>query len=1012
VTLDVQVERFGPDAARALARLIEVAQGDDPLTRVSVVVPSGPVGLATRRLLASGRLGVRRPGIVNVRFLTMAGLAEELGGAKVTRGGRRPATGAVVRAAARSALGRDPGPLFGPVRDHPATLSALAATYRELCHASPATLESLAGAGERAAEVVRLIGAIRCNLAGWYDEVDVAEAACAEVPVTSMAEVGPLIVYLPLTLAPAHEVLVRAIALRTPVTVVLGATGDPLGDEPAIDLANRLGGVWPPGLGAPVVAGQLVVSAPSADAEVLMAVRGVMDRHRQGTPLERMALVDGGREPYPRLIREVLDQAQIPFNGKGIRPLSATLAGRILLGVLSLADDDWRRDEVVSWMSSVPLVFRGRPIPVADWDLLSAEAGITSGLDSWRRGLRQRGEGELLEFIEQLAMRLANLPVTWRGWSEWSHELLEALSGGPLLTAGWRLEEAAAYTAVEEMLTGLGVLDQVEPNPGFATFRSALSCELEAPAPQTSRFGRGLLVGQIADLVGLDLDAVFVVGMTDGAFPGGTGDDPLVPDRERATHRDIPLRGAWASQSRRDYLAALASAEVRILSYARGDQRGGREQRASRWLLDTLGELVGGGRRLYHGDLSSLDPDPAFVTVSSYTAAVAGAGEPISVDDRDLRSLLRWTRLGRPVDEHYLVEIDPVLRRGLDTQRGRGSSSFTRFDGRVEGAVDVREQSVTGLESYASCPRRYFFESVLRVGVRERPEEIMAISAADRGTMVHRILEQFLGEQIALPRDQRIQPTTPWGPADLARLLSVARLVFSDYEQRGLSGRTLFWEVQKAAVTRDLERFLLEDSRYRMQKGAVPEAVEYRFGSDGRPPVTVRLGDDRVVSFRGSVDRVDRLTATSRGGPVYVVIDYKTGGVYGVDGLDDDPVARGAKLQLPIYGLAMRQQMGAAGVEARYWFVSERANFAEYGYELTAAHSERVEEVLSVLVAGIERGLFPARPARPAQTSRGNCGICPFDEICPVDRRSSWERKRQDPLLAQYTGLVEPDGTG
>lgn len=1001
MTLDVQVERFGPDAARALARLIGAAQGDDPLTRVSVVVPSGPVGLATRRLLASGRLGVRRPGIVNVRFLTMAGLAEELGGTRVTSGGRRPATGAVLHAAARSALGSDPGPLFGPVKDHPATLSALAATYRELCHESPTTLESLAGAGERAAEVVRLIGRIKRNLAGWYDEVDVAEAACAEVPVSSMVEVGPVIVYLPLAMVPAQEALVRAISLCNPVTVVLGSTGDPLGDEPAADLANRLGGGWSPALGAPT--GQLVVSAPSADAEVLLAVRGVMDEHRQGTPLERIALVDGGNEPYPRLIREVLEQSKIPFNGRGIRPLSSTLAGRILTGALSLVDEGWRRDEVVAWMASVPLVSRGRPIPVTAWDLLSAGAGVTAGLESWRDHLRPLGDAAgLLEFIEQLAGRLANQPGTWSGWSDWSRELLQTLSGGPLRTAEWGAEEAAACTAVEEVLTGLSVLDEVDPSPGFAAFRSALCCELEASAPQTSRFGRGLLVGRIGDLVGLDLDIIFVVGMTDGAFPGRTGDDPLVPDRERAVHRDVPLRAAWASQSRRDYLAALASAEVRVLSYARGDQRGGREQRPSRWLLDTLSELVGGGRRLYHGDLDGLDPDPAFVTVSSYTAAVARAGEPMSLEDRDLRSLLRWTTDGRPVDRHYLVEIDPVLRRGLDTQQGRGSSSFTRFDGRVDHHVDGQDQSVTRLETYAACPRRYFFESVLRVGVRERPEEIMTVSAADRGTMVHRILEQFLGEQIALPRDKRIQPTTPWGPADVDRLLSVADLVFTDYAQQGLTGRTLFWQVQKAAVTRDLERFLVEDTRYRKQKGAVPEAVEYRFGSGGRPAVTVPLGGDRVVSFRGSVDRVDRLTAASSDGPVYVVIDYKTGGFYGM--LDDDPVARGTKLQLPIYGLAMRQQMEAAGVEVRYWFVSERANFAEYGYELTAAHGERVQEVLRVLVAGIEEGRFPARPAQ------GSCGICPFDEICPADRLPSWERKRRDPLLAEYAGLVEPDG--
>jgi ATP-dependent helicase/nuclease subunit B len=279
--------------------------------------------------------------------------------------------------------------------------------------------------------------------------------------------------------------------------------------------------------------------------------------------------------------------------------------------------------------------------------------------------------------------------------------------------------------------------------------------------------------------------------------------------------------------------------------------------------------------------------------------------------------------------------------------------------------------------------------------------------------MVHRILEQFIGEQVALPPDQRIQPTTPWGPTDVARLLVLADAVFADYVRRGLTGRDLFWEVQKAAVARDLKRFLVEDSCYRLEKGAVPEGVEYRFGFDGPPAVTVPLDDRRTVRFRGSVDRVDRLPDRigPDGGPVYVVIDYKTGGAYGVNGLDDDPVVRGTKLQLPVYGLAVRQQMGAAGVEAQYWFVSDKSDFARHGYELTPARTERVDEVLRILVDGIEGGRFPARPAQGSGWDTGNCRICPFDGICPTDRQRAWERKRHDPSLAAYTGLAEADGT-
>ncbi len=43
-----------------------------------------------------------------------------------------------------------------------------------------------------------------------------------------------------------------------------------------------------------------------------MTVRDLMERHRAGVPLERMAIVHGGADPYPRLVHEALEQAGHP----------------------------------------------------------------------------------------------------------------------------------------------------------------------------------------------------------------------------------------------------------------------------------------------------------------------------------------------------------------------------------------------------------------------------------------------------------------------------------------------------------------------------------------------------------------------------------------------------------------------------------------------------------------------------------------------------------------------------
>ncbi|MEX0790493.1 MAG: hypothetical protein WD178_06935, partial [Actinomycetota bacterium] len=117
MTSKVVWARYGRPAAKQLRTAIAAAKGDDPLSPVTVLVPSNHVGVAARRLLASGVLGptcTRGRGIVAVNFLTPYRLAELLGAANLAATGRRPVSTPVIAAALRAALTDNPG-LFEPV---------------------------------------------------------------------------------------------------------------------------------------------------------------------------------------------------------------------------------------------------------------------------------------------------------------------------------------------------------------------------------------------------------------------------------------------------------------------------------------------------------------------------------------------------------------------------------------------------------------------------------------------------------------------------------------------------------------------------------------------------------------------------------------------------------------------------------------------------------------------------------------------------------------------------------
>lgn len=1017
----VTVEPYGEAAFEALDRAVAGAQGGDPLRRVTVVVPRGAAKLATRRRLAS-----RGCGIANVQCATFSDLAGELAAGWLATTDRRPLTSAVLHEAVRAMLSAtDRGPLAS-TRDQPAAVRAATQTYRELRGVPASSLRAIAAQGDRAGEVVRLVAAIDERLASWYDDADLVTEAAAAVRAApgDVVGTGPVVVYLPAGLGPADLDLLDALAsaAAVPVSVIVGSTGDAVADRPAKDLAHRVGGdPEDPGFTTPVVHGTRVVAAPSADAEVLVAVRHLMARHAAGVPLERLALAHGGNPPYPRLLHDTLDQAGIPSNGAGIRPLSATVAGRTLLGALGLPDQEWRRDAVVTWLTTAPLLDRrGRPVPASAWDAASRASGVVRGLDEWRERLaahaatlrsraalddelagghpsslhREADRCEALwDFVEHVAEELREVPRTWVGWAAWARRFLRELLGEGPRHSDWPASEVAALDAVHEAVQGLALLGSRSTTASEA--RAALAVELEATAPQTSRFGHGVLVGRVDEMVGLDLEVLYVVGMVDGAFPSPITDDVLLPDRERQAVGDVPLRGSRPADARRAYLGALAAAHERVLSFAVGDQRRGREQRPARLLLDTIGALSGAGRRVFVRDLPAVG---GYEEIPSYAAAVAArGGEPASAEDWDLRSLVGWVERGGSAAGHFLARADPVLAAGLELRRGRRRDTFTRFDGRVDDLAATppaagRTQSATSLEAYARCPRRYLFDAVLRIEVREPPEAVLRIHPIERGTIVHRVLERFVAER---PAGEPVDPSVPWGPAGEERLAAIAEEVCDDFERRGLAGRPSLWRIDRAAILGELRHFLREDDRYRRETGASPLAVEQAFGHHGEPGVTVPLADGRRVEFRGTVDRIDR---TAGGG--LSVLDYKTGRR---PDPGEDPVAGGTRLQLPLYALAARERYRTTGqVDARYWYVSDRGSdrgrYPREGFTVTPETERRLADVVGALVDGVEHGRFPGNP--------DGCALCPFDGICPPDRVRSWERKLGDPWLAPYRELA------
>lgn len=1040
MTLDVSFTAVGPPALDALREVVVEAKAGDALRLVTVAVPSGVAGLSARRALSRSGVPGAGSGVAAVSFSPLVRIAELLGAPGLANGGARPVTPTVALAAVRAELRARVG-AWSSVATHPATERAMGATVADLRAGPPQALDDLAAMGGTPGSVAHLARRVGERLRGWYDERDLYQAA-TEAAANAATITGPVIVWLPpLPLADRVGSFLHALSAVVPVRVVLGLTGATEADGPALATADLLAGASAPGRGSVVLPDATeILAAPDTDEEARAITRRVAGWFAEGVPLHRMAVFHPAGAGPALVLHEHLRAAGLPATGPDPRRLRDALVPRVLFELLALPDGDFARDDVIGLLAAAPVLRADEtPVPFTRWDTLSREAGVVRGLAQWRskltdlsaaraarrRELEELGEaspawidrlvrdeeeaGALLEFVDDLARRLDQPPPdSWAQLAEWCRELLKRFLGGASRRAHWPERELVAGEQLDQVLQMLGPLDEVSADgalpPRLDSLRRLLEVELDRPAGRVGRFGEGVLVAPFEAAAGLDLDRVVVMGLHEGGWPHRPGDDPLLPDRTRAVV-GVAARGVSVPEQHRRYLVALAAGrEVRIASYPAADLRSGRRFEPSRWLGDPDGSTP---------PTDGAVEERRVERSESFAAGLRSGAAPAGAADLDLRLLVSWRDGGALITEAPVVRDRPDLAAGLHLRAERARRGFTRFDGNIAEGIaashlEERLLSPTSLERYAGCPFKYLLTTVLRVGAIDRPEELDEISALDRGSLVHEVLERFVAAVLERPDGDQPQPDQPWTDADHDRLDELFDEVAGRYESEGRTGRWLRWQHEKAGVRRRLHAFLSRDDEYRREQGTRPVAVEMAFGNEGEAPVEIRVGD-RVLRFHGQADRVDR---TADGG--VVVLDYKTNRpVYFRALIDGDPVQRGQRLQLPIYALAAQQNFAGRGEpRAGYVFIHDDAPVGLVGYAVDERRLHRFEETVGVLVDGITSGAFPPNPG-PYESFWGthsNCRFCDYDRLCPPTRGEQWDTVVDAPQLRDYVDLVEgPD---
>jgi RecB family exonuclease len=761
------------------------------------------------------------------------------------------------------------------------------------------------------------------------------------------------------------------------------------------------------------------ITARDEGGEARAVVAAVLTAFSRGAAPERIAiLVPTLDEARLSPLRAALRDARVPFAEPRPRPADSDPAGRILLGLLAIAEGPVTREQVIellrapglhlgAWMDGASvgeaasraalLAHRLREVPVEIdrsgkllslglRDLIAArqrntararrtgplpdEAWMPECLDRLLADVRGLSEGapsrkelvsRLFELVDRLALGRADpreIAAALRADRHLGGLALRSL--GDSARAVRALREAARL--IVEATESIGCADRSASAGELAAELPIVAAELDAGAAAGASGAGAVRVALAADLAAIDHDLLVITGLEERSHGGHEGDESLLdePLRRRLPEALRPLSARDRELGRRAELGlAIASAARLITSFCTGDE--GELASPHGWFR--WAEALGADRH----------QEPI--------SRVSRLASPIDARSAELCALARGAEPRPEIAERARIErartayfLDP--RAPADAFSGRvilgDEAARTRFVASVGGDSPERPVAVTAIERAAGCAFAGFARRVLHV---RRSEDLgEPADARERGTLVHRALE-YAFEGV---RERG-------AGEDPARLLAAARA----HAELGLGLPTALAPLRREAIDQAVTDAVVVVARALHTGDALRfRHAEQSFGSgDAWPALALLPGvdDDHAgaptVWVDGQIDRVD----VSVDGARARVVDYKTGRIPAID-----EHGRTA-FQLPLYAAVVAAQLGCDDVSALYIAVRQRGFVDEWPRDdearraLGARRGEATIAARRVMLAQW-RGEVDPRPTKATLCARCEArDVCRRPAAAPID---------------------------
>ena len=711
----------------------------------------------------------------------------------------------------------------------------------------------------------------------------------------------------------ALDALVERISARATHIVVESATADS-------ELGLLEARLYRSDAGTIAAQGQLVMAEASGEeAEQSLVADLVAEAVAEGIQPGRVAVVFRNAARRARGLSLQLAQRGVDVDVDVATPFQSAGLGRAFLTLLDVCSGrEVTRERVLDLLQS----------PYSGIDDCTL-----SGLDTAWRQKRTEGRQLVTDVIRsggpaaailERGQKLLRGPITREKAAavQWIAGALLAEAQRSGENSGDRMLDAAAHRAIVSTMSDLLGAGTPSHDPG--TLSDALK-RRKIVSGQADR-ADAVQITEVERIRSRRFDVVVLGGLTADEFSSDQAADPL----------SARVEELGISEDRDGYLAerllfylVVSRARNRLVLVRQTAGSEGEAKRASVF-WDEVRELYGEAPE---------DPESPYLIPRRFRplADIAVSAPAFSVSRQDVRSS---SQQSYPNAETL---VDDDVRSAL--------AKKTEF-------------SVTELETYHACPRRWFYERTIS------PRELdSSFDSRASGSLAHRILADFYEQWRGEAGHKRVEPDTLGEALNLMdRLLSRAEPV----KTRGL--REQLATAELGEWVRNIVRI---DSR--LMPDFEPVAHEYGFGETEERPV--EIGSDTFI--RGRIDRIDRR------GTEAVVTDYKSRTVKGWKSFTPSGL-----IQIPLYAYVVAQIPDTDVIAGIYRSLADgtlRGFWDEGRLDLCAQGSDRdkvpqsdIQQLIDTARStaceaadGIRAGEIPARPRVSSA-----CQYCALAQTC------------------------------